>query len=157
MQRHCFCIIAITFFATTTSMVFAAEEVTVISVIDGDTVKVRIGSTVESVRVIGVDAPELRGTAREKCFGKEAGAKMEELLRKKSVTLSFNPAEDRDVYGRLLRYVFAGQRDAGAILIGLGYARSYRFFPHPRRALYNRLEARAKAGRRGLWSACMEK
>ena len=35
-----------------------------------------------------------------------------------------------------------------------GYAYSYKQYPHPRLAEYNRLEQEARDGRRGLWAAC---
>jgi endonuclease YncB( thermonuclease family) len=40
------------------ALAYAAEHGKVVRVVDGDTIKVRIGGRVETVRLIGVDTPE---------------------------------------------------------------------------------------------------
>lgn len=131
------------------------ETGTVTSVVDGDTVKVKLSTNkTETLRFIGVDTPELKGTEQQKCFGKQATARTKALLLKKTVTLESNPDEDRDHFGRLLRYVSVGSKDIGAKLIENGYAFSYKKFPHPRLDSYNQLEQRAIASKKGLWKTC---
>ena len=62
----------------------------VVSVVDGDTIKVRMSGRVESVRLIGIDAPETNAPGRPvQCFGPEASAKAKELLAGKAVRLEF--------------------------------------------------------------------
>ncbi|EKE12185.1 MAG: hypothetical protein ACD_13C00277G0001, partial [uncultured bacterium] len=80
----------------------------VLTVIDGDTIYVNVGGNSESVRLIGVDTPEI---AREnqplECFGLEASNKTKELLENQRVRMEADESQsDRDQFGRLLRFVF---------------------------------------------------
>lgn len=128
----------------------------VVAVIDGDTIRVRMeDATVETVRIIGIDTPET--TDRKKpvqCFGREAAQKLRMLIEGQPVWLERKPSEDRDTYGRLLRYVHAGSEDIGATMVRDGFARSEDWFPHPRAEAYEALEASARAERRGRWGVC---
>lgn len=82
-------------------------------VIDGDTVRLANG---ETVRIAGIDAPE-----RGECHFETATRRMEQLVLGKAVRLGRSD-EDRDQYGRLLRYVDVGKVDAGLRLIRSGLA-----------------------------------
>ncbi len=120
------------------------------AVIDGDTVILASTDDIgEHVRIIGIDAPE-RGT----CFAQEATTRLQELVQGSPVLLTTGTLDDRDVYGRLLRYVETGGEDIGGLLIAEGYAKSFRKFPHPKMELYLALEKEAKDARRGLWGFC---
>jgi micrococcal nuclease len=124
-------------------------------VIDGDTLKVDIAGTGETVRIIGIDTPEtVHPNKAVECFGMEASNRLKGLLDDKAILLQPNPAEDRDRYGRMLRYVELDGEDIGAGMIRDGYAHSYKQYPHPRLTIYNGLEQEARAARRGLWAAC---
>lgn len=130
------------------------QQARVLRVIDGDTVQVKLGGKTEKVRIIGIDTPETVDPRKPvQCFGKEASAKMKKLLTRKNVTLEKNPAEDRDKYKRLLRYISLKGEDIGAKMIQEGYAFSYKQFPHPRLEAYNALELQAKEAKKGLWGA----
>lgn len=121
----------------------------VAAVIDGDTL--RLG-TDELVRLLGVDAPEREGPyTREEPFGDEATAFARACAEGRRVRLEFGP-ERRDAYGRTLAYVHAGESHLNAELLRHGLARAYRRFPHPRLEEFLRLEAEARAARRGIWS-----
>ena len=121
----------------------------VLAVVDGDTIKIRLSNgTEETVRIIGIDTPEMRPV---ECFGREATEKMRLLVEGKTIALERDPADDRDNFGRLLRYVFVDGQDAGATMIRDGYAHSYKQFPHPRLEEYNALERDARLSQRGLW------
>lgn len=80
----------------------------VVKVIDGDTIKVKINGKIETVRLIGVDTPEVdSGVTKQECFGNEASKKTKELLENKFVRLEDDPSQDNtDRYSRLLRYVY---------------------------------------------------
>jgi len=124
-------------------------------IIDGDTLKVDIEGTSETVRIIGIDTPEtVHPNKAVECFGMEASKRLKDLLDGKAVLLQPNPAEDRDQYGRMLRYIELDGEDIGASMIRDGYAYSYKQYPHPRLTTYNGLEQEARAARRGLWAAC---
>ncbi len=130
---------------------------TVARVIDGDTIDVFTeGDATERIRFIGIDTPETVDDRKKvQCYGPEASAKMKELLTGKSVLLETKPDEDRDDYGRFLRYVILDGKDIGAKMLEEGYARSLcAAFPHPRCAEYDVLEKAARSERRGRWGAC---
>lgn len=87
----------------------------VVSVVDGDTVKLSNGAT---VRLIGFDTPEVG-----KCGSGSATKLMKELVLNKSVTVS-NPTtvRDADKYGRALRSISVNGKDVGASMIWAGLA-----------------------------------
>ena len=128
----------------------------VVKVVDGDTIKVRVGGAVETVRMLGINTPETVDPRRPvQCFGKEASKRMHELLDGATVTLEAAAGrEDRDPYGRLLRYVrTASGEDANLLMLQGGFAYAYNVgSPHPRTAEYKDAERAAKAAGRGLWS-----
>ena len=134
---------------------FAQEQGIVTSVVDGDTFKVEIDGTTETVRIIGIDTPETVHPSKPiQCFGREASAALKEVLDGEEITLEKNPAEERDKYGRLLRYVDIDGVDIGASMIEEGFAYSYKQYPHPRLEEYNDLEKEARVESRGLWGSC---
>jgi micrococcal nuclease len=70
----------------------------------------------------------------------------------KIVSLERN-VEDRDEYGRLLRYVWLGDTMINAELVRLGYAYSYSLPPNMRyEGLFLRLEGEAREQKLGLWA-----
>ena len=82
-------------------------------VIDGDTVELGNG---ETVRLVGIDMPEVG-----ECGFEAASADLARLVLGKKVQLATSD-EDRDGYGRLLRYVDVAGTDAGLRLIQNGRA-----------------------------------
>ena len=91
--------------------------------------------------------------------GPQAHAVNERLVGDRAVTLRFD-AERRDVYGRLLAYVYlarAGGRPlfVNAELVRRGLARTLTIPPNDSFAeLFARLAAAAGAAGRGLWGHC---
>ncbi len=83
-------------------------------VVDGDTLELGNG---ETIRLVGVDTPEAG-----ECGFDRAAATLERLVLWKRVRLTASAVEDRDRYGRLLRYVDVGSQDAGLRLIKNGLA-----------------------------------
>jgi micrococcal nuclease len=125
----------------------------VLGVADGDTITVDIEGTRERIRLIGIDAPEVGGTPE--CFGDEASVYAKGMLSGAAVGLVPDPTQDdRDRYGRLLRYVvLADGTDFGAQLLQLGYAHEYTYDnPYQRQATYRTAESTAHSADRGLWS-----
>lgn len=124
-------------------------------VVDGDTVEARIGDRVEDVRYIGVDTPEtVKPGAPVQCFGPRASAFNHRLVERRRVRLVFG-VERRDIYGRLLAYVYMGERFVNADLVWQGLARSLTIPPNDRFApLFRRLELDAARAGRGLWGVC---
>jgi micrococcal nuclease len=123
--------------------------------VDGDTIEARIDGHDEYVRYIGVDTPEtVKPDTPVQCFGPRASAFDHRLVEHRWVRL-VPGAEPRDVYGRLLAYVYLGHRFVNAMLVRRGLARSLTIPPNDRFArLFRRLELRAVHSGRGLWGAC---
>jgi micrococcal nuclease len=134
----------------------------VVRVIDGDTIEVSIEGQDEDVRYIGVDTPEtVKPGAPVQCYGPQASAENHRLVEGRTVRLVFD-RERRDVYGRLLAYVYTRPRGnaerprlVNAALVRDGYARTLTIAPNTAHAsVFQRLQARAGRAGRGLWSAC---
>jgi micrococcal nuclease len=132
-----------------------AVDALVARVVDGDTVEARIGGKVEDVRYIGVDTPEtVKPGSPVQCFGPRASAFNHRLVEGRRVRLVFG-VERRDAYGRLLAYVYLGDRFVNASLVRRGLARTLTIPPNDRFApLLRRLELSAARAGRGLWGAC---
>ncbi|HEY8394533.1 MAG TPA: thermonuclease family protein [Thermaerobacter sp.] len=140
-------------------------RVTVVEVIDGDTVRVRreAGAPLPSdrVRLIGVDTPEVRPPAEP--FGREARRFARERLQGRTVWLERDVSET-DRYGRALRYAWLSEppghpaeRDVrhkmfNAILLLEGYARVVTLPPDVRYTdWFVRFQREARKAGRGLW------
>ena len=127
----------------------------VVRVVDGDTIEVALDGGTDDVRYIGVDTPEtVKPGEPVQCYGPEASGFNHELVDGETVRLVFD-RELRDVYDRLLAYVYVGNRFVNAALVRGGYARTLEIPPNTSRA--GRLAAlEQRAGERGLglWGAC---
>lgn len=137
-----------------------APRARVVRAVDGDTLKVSVGGRLQSVRVLGIDTPETHrpGTPIE-CGGPEASAAMASLVRGRPlVRLERDRTQARvDRYGRLLAYVrLPDGRSVGSEQVRAGWAMAYVYGGRPvaRYGALRRLEASARAGRRGVWGLC---
>lgn len=136
----------------------------VLTVIDGDTIKVLLASGERvTVRLIGVDAPEThKANTPVECGGKQATAHMKRMALRRGigrrVTLTTDPTQSRtDVFGRLLAYARVDTgRDLGREQIRSGWsgARVYGPTPFERLASYNAAQDAARRASRGVWGAC---
>ena len=135
--------LVLTLLATSCSKI-NENAVLVTGIIDGDTIEIESGT---KVRYIGIDTPE---------FGEpyylEATEANRKLVEGKKVRLE-KDVEDKDEYGRLLRYVWVDDTMVNAELVRLGYAYSYSYPPNLKyQARFLRLEKEAREQKRGLWS-----
>ena len=131
-------------------------------VVDGDTIDVELqdGSD-EAVRYIGIDTPEtVKPGTPVQCGGPKAHEVNERLVGGRTVTLRFDQ-EHRDIYGRLLAYVYLPGGPGGrplfvnAELARRGLARTLTIPPNDSFApLFARLAGRAGVRGRGLWGRC---
>ncbi len=128
----------------------------VTSVVDGDTVKVSVNGTVETLRLIGMDTPETVDPRKPvQCFGKEASNKAKELLVGTKVRLEKDPTQgELDKYGRTLAYVY---REDGLFynkyMIEQGYAHEYTYnTPYKYQVEFKAAQKSAQENQRGLWS-----
>lgn len=130
-----------------------ALEGTVVRVVDGDTIHVRLDGRVEKVRYIGVDTPEVRHPRRGAEPGGRAATRVNaRLVDGRRIRLELD-VQERDRYRRLLAYVWVGHLMVNAELVRLGYAQVMTVPPNVRhQRLLLRLEREARAGGRGLWA-----
>ncbi len=129
-----------------------AATSTVTYIFDGDTIEVVGG---ERIRYIGMNTPEIAHPGKpEQCFGREATERNRELTMGKEVHL-VPDAENRDKYGRLLRYVWVGDTFVDLALVREGYARVLAIPPNILHASeFKAAEREARREKRGLWGAC---
>ena len=136
--------------------VLTSTSAEVIRTVDGDTIEIKFpDGTIEKVRLIGIDTPETVDPRKPvECFGKEASAKMKELVNGKTVRLERKPAENRGSYGRLLRYVYIGDFFVNAEMIKQGYAYAYTKYPFDVTLMeqFRQYEKEARENERGLWA-----
>jgi endonuclease YncB( thermonuclease family) len=128
----------------------------VVEVIDGDTIKVDIGEKIVTVRLIGIDTPEIANphNPQDDYFGPEAAQYAKQLLENQLVYLIPDPMQsNRDKYDRLLRYVFLEDGTLiNAKLVAEGYAYNYMYEPFQFMKQFDYLEKQAKEKQLGLWS-----
>ena len=124
------------------------EFATVASVMDGDTVKLTNGKI---VRYIGVNAPEIKA---KDCFGNEAKSINAKLVKGKKIKL-VSDKSNTDKYGRLLRYVYAGNSFINDYLIKNGYATEFTVSPDNKYSKqFKQSQKEAKTNKNGLWGKC---
>lgn len=126
----------------------------VVSVTDGDTITVEVNGRKEKVRYIGIDTPEPYRDGEPACFSKEASARNQELVAGQTVRLVAD-REDRDRFGRLLRYVYVDDVFVNRVLVEEGYATTLSIKPNTRHAdEFSLLRDHARDEKRGLWGVC---
>lgn len=143
--------------------------VTVVEVVDGDTLKVEFddGRT-ENIRLLGVDTPEVHtdtdpaefdgvpktadGSSWLRDWGHKSSDYAQTMLAGEEITIRTDPGADRrGSYGRLLVYVYY---DDGTLfnkqLLSQGYARMYES-SFSRKAEFASLEETAQQNAVGVW------
>jgi micrococcal nuclease len=144
--KSIFAVLAVILMVTLPLACRSADAVSVASVIDGDTI--RISGNI-CVRYLGIDTPEIGEPYYHEARDCNAG-----LLRWKNVTLQAD-ITDKDVYDRLLRYVYAGDLLVNAELVRQGYAFVYTRNRFPDNRYYDVLKSAlddAVRLRKGIWS-----
>jgi endonuclease YncB( thermonuclease family) len=131
----------------------AANSFVVASVYDGDTLTLTNG---QRVRLLQIDTPEL---GSGECYSRAARTALLSLAPVGSrIVLEADPALDKiDRYGRILRYIRRGGLNVNLELVRRGAAAPY-FYRGERGRYANMLMTAAlsaKAGKRGLWKACL--
>lgn len=126
----------------------------VVSVVDGDTVDMRLvdSGRALTVRVLGIDTPEVHGGTE--CWGPQASQFAQQTLAEKTVGLVADETQDdTDRYGRALRYLVLPDGSNYSVLAArAGAARSYVYdSPVSRHEAIVAAEQRAQDANRGLW------
>lgn len=129
------------------------QKAQVVRTVDGDSLELLIGNTVERCRLAGIDCPELKGNDRETFYGREAAWFTFNLLAGESVWFESDPNLPRDTFGRMLVFVY---RAPDGLFVNLellrqGYARVYDY-DHARKHLFKSYEVRARKAMKGMWN-----
>jgi len=128
----------------------------VVSVVDGDTVKLSINGTTETIRLIGIDTPEtVHPTKPVECFGIEASNKAKAVLSGNTVSFETDASQGtRDKYGRLLGYIILPDgSNFNKLMLEQGYAYEYTYsVPYKYQADFRAAEQYARTNGIGLWA-----
>jgi endonuclease YncB( thermonuclease family) len=129
----------------------APTELTVASVVDGDTIRLSSG---QSVQLAQISAPS---RANGDCYADHARAILGDLVAGSTVKLRSEPVLPRkDSYGRTVAYVMAGGENVNLQLVTKGAAAPYFYFGHQGRYANRLIKAATKAHHfhTGLWGVC---
>jgi len=125
-----------------------AKEYLVKKVIDGDTIQLDTG---ETVKYIGVEAPQINLKEGSAFFAKEAKKYNNQLVFMKKVRLEFDK-EQKDTEGRILAYVFVKKTFVNGELVKLGYAKAHIVPPNEKyKNMLLDYEKKAMQTDKGLW------
>ncbi|MEM5836524.1 MAG: thermonuclease family protein [Candidatus Aenigmatarchaeota archaeon] len=117
------------------------EEGVVSKVIDGDTFELKSG---ERVRLIGIDAPE-----QGEFLYEEARDFLKEMVEGKRVKME-RESQNKDKYGRFLRYVFVEGKLVNCELLKKGFAKS---IAKTKYECFEQAEKEAREKKIGIWSS----
>lgn len=130
----------------------------VVRIVDGDTMRIRIGGVEEPVRLIGIDTPEsVDPRSPVECFGIEASSHLKSLAPPGTAVRLVRDVEARDRYDRLLAYVYRVDDDLflNLAMARDGYANVLTYPPNVAHAdAFVTAVAEAREAGRGLWNAC---
>ncbi len=119
-------------------------EAFVARVIDGDTVEIETG---EMIRLLGINTPE-----KGQYYYRESTEFLKDLIEGKTVLLEKNK-EDKDKYGRLLRYIHIDSTLVNLELVKKGYATIYMIEQDEKyHDLLLEAESSAKENNIGIWA-----
>jgi len=145
----------------------AYERAKVLSIVDGDTVKVIYHKKEESIRLIGIDAPEswpnkkaVKDAQRAKSDieiitsqGKEAKGFVKALVKPGEILWIEFDARTRDKYGRLLAYLYLPSgKMLNEEIVKAGYAQLMTIPPNLKyQERFLKAYREARENHRGLW------
>lgn len=136
-----------------------SEDVRVTTVFDGDTILVELGGGEVTVRLIGVDTPEVsRPDTPVQFYGPEASAFTRRVLEGTRVTLEFEepgrPGGSVDRYGRTLAYVITEDgANFNRELVRQGYGRVFAKYPFRHLREFRQAEREARTAGLGIWNS----
>ncbi len=120
------------------------ETFEVSRIIDGDTIELSNG---DRVRLIGINTPE---TGQP--YYNEATEKLRELIGTSTVTLK-KDVDDKDRYGRLLRYIYVNDTFVNLEMVREGYAIAYDYELNVKYSdEFHEAEQEAREARLGIWT-----
>ncbi|MBW6442001.1 thermonuclease family protein [Patescibacteria group bacterium] len=131
---------------------FEGVKYKVLSVTDGDTFRIDYEGKSTSVRMIGIDTPEVNHPSKPvQCFGEEASQRTKDLLLDKEVVLEQDVSKT-DRYGRILAYVWLNGEMINEKLVKEGFAFSTPYPPDVKyQDILDKAEEYARNNSLGLW------
>lgn len=120
-----------------------SQAVEVIRVIDGDTFVAKIDGQEKTIRLEGIDAPEI-----DQAYGQEAKMYLEDLIEGQKFSVSGD--EDSDQYDRYIVKALVKGQDVSLSLLRGGYAWFYKAYSTSTE--YAAVEAIARHDKKGLWA-----
>ncbi|CAN5593761.1 hypothetical protein BH10BAC5_BH10BAC5_07350 [soil metagenome] len=142
-----------------------SEYFTVERIVDGDTFKLTTG---ERVRLLGIDTPEKfdskkldydsKNSGKDKKtiqnLGKLSTEYVKSFLEGKKVKMIKEPNyQDKDQYGRLLRYVYLQDGTfVNAKILKDGYGQVFESFPFSKIDEFRKIQKEARENKKGLWA-----
>lgn len=135
----------------------------VISVLDGDTLIANVSGHEVTIRMIGIDTPEVVDPRKPvQCYGPEASVHSKELLIGRSIYIEKDKIKEATVgnydnYGRVLAYVRLKNGELyNEKMIEEGFAREYTFGKekYQYQKKFKATQTKAKKEKVGLWGAC---
>lgn len=135
---------------------YHSKNFTVTNVVDGDTLDINCPDSQNRytrIRLLGIDAPEIKTESGEMYFGREASIFAKKSASGKHVSIYLDEGNStRDKYGRLLAYVCLPDGVfLNEIMLSDGFAYAYTKYKHSFYNKYNQLESRARSNKKGLW------
>lgn len=153
VKTNTFFFILLILFVNSTPLWSAEKTGIVTRVYDGDTLILHG----ERVRLLGVDTPETNKTKRLKseCYAKEAKDYLSMRVLNEKIHIKTDPkAAQKDIYGRILAYVYLGDENINGTLIEKGYGFVYMDGTYAKKADFIKRQKKAKRYKRGIWKHC---
>jgi len=127
------------------------HQFNIVKIFDGDTIQVKGFGLKFTIRLVGIDTPELgkKGKKRQP-YSLQAKQKLTQLIRKRPISLKQYGVGG---YNRVLAEIFAGETNLNLEMVRSGLAEVYRG-KRPKgfdAAPYLQAEKRAKQSRKGMW------
>lgn len=128
-------------FGQSSSATSVTVKGTVLRVLDGDTIDLRMSDRDIRVRFSGIDAPE-----KLQEYGANASEQLKRMIEGDQVVVQVS---GKDRYGRYIGSVWRGRTNINLIMVERGHAWVYRRYTKSK-AMYNAEEA-ARSRKLGLW------
>ncbi|MEI6886855.1 MAG: thermonuclease family protein [bacterium] len=139
-------------------ILLGSDEYTLNYVLDGDTIDVSQYKKSYRVRYIGIDTPEIDHPLQGKvgqCYGNESKSFNEKLLKSAKKLKLVRDKTDKDIYGRLLRYVYVDNIFVNEEIIKNGYAYVLNIPPNSSlKDTFQKAKDNAKESNIGVWVYC---
>jgi len=121
------------------------EAAVLARVLDGDSIEVELSGATVEVRLVGINAPE-----RDECRGDAGRDALTLYLEAGPITLVAAGDDDTDRFGRLLRYVYAGDAPIAEQMLISGHANVLQG-DHPHEDAFVALADEAASSQLGMW------